>query len=65
MAVPKKGYSGAEIVRYLGVTTSCVNWAVSSGQKRPKKRAALESYALSAPTSPIRFVGLYNSIYGI
>jgi hypothetical protein len=27
-----------------------IDRAVSSGQKRPKKRAALESYALSAPT---------------
>ncbi|MBW2330153.1 MAG: transposase [Deltaproteobacteria bacterium] len=36
LAVKEFGYSGAEVARYLGVTTSCVNRAVSSGQ-RPKK----------------------------
>jgi hypothetical protein len=30
MAVRKKGYSDAEVPHYLAVTTSCVNWAISS-----------------------------------
>ncbi|MCP4756330.1 MAG: transposase [Proteobacteria bacterium] len=37
LAVRDLGYSGAEVARYLGVTTSCVTRAASSG-KRPKKR---------------------------
>jgi len=39
IAVRELGYSGADVARYLGVTTSCVNRSVSSG-KRPK----LEEY---------------------
>ena len=33
MAVEGLGYSGAEVARYLGVTTSCVTRAVSSGRE--------------------------------
>lgn len=33
MGVRELGYSGAEIARYLGVTTSCVNRFISSNQK--------------------------------
>ena len=33
LAVKKFGYSGAEVARYLGVTTSCVTRAVSSGRE--------------------------------
>ena len=36
LTVKEFGYSGAEVARYLGVTTSCVNRAVSSVQ-RPKR----------------------------
>jgi putative transposase len=39
IAVRELGYSDADVSRYLGVTTSCVNRSVSSG-KRPK----LEEY---------------------
>ncbi len=31
LAVKELGYSGAEVARYLGVTTSCVTRVVSSG----------------------------------
>ena len=31
--VRKMGYSGAEVARYLGVSTSCVNRFISSGKK--------------------------------
>lgn len=39
IAVRELGYSGAEVARYLGVTTSCVNRSVSSGI-----RPAIEDY---------------------
>lgn len=32
LAVKDLGYSGAEVARYLGVTTSCITRAVSSGK---------------------------------
>jgi len=32
LAVTELGYSGAEVARYLGVTTSCITRAVSSGK---------------------------------
>ena len=32
LAVKELGYSGAEVARYLGVTTSCITRAVSSGK---------------------------------
>jgi REP element-mobilizing transposase RayT len=35
IAVKELGYSGADVARYLGVTTSCINRSVTSG-KRPK-----------------------------
>ena len=31
--VRELGYSGAEVARYLGVSTSCVNRYISSGKK--------------------------------
>ena len=31
--VRELGYSGAEVARYLGVSTSCVNRFISSGKK--------------------------------
>ena len=37
LAVKELGYSGAEVARYLGVTTSCVTRAISSG-KGPEKK---------------------------
>jgi len=33
IAVRALGYSGAEVARYLGVTTSCVNRTITSGEK--------------------------------
>ena len=33
IAVRELGYSGAEVARYLGVTTSCVNRSIASGKK--------------------------------
>jgi REP element-mobilizing transposase RayT len=33
VAVRDLGYSGAEVARYLGVTTSCINRSISSGKK--------------------------------
>ena len=33
LSVKELGYSGAEVARYLGVTTSCVTRAASSGEK--------------------------------
>jgi chromosomal replication initiation ATPase DnaA len=33
IAVRELGYSGAEVARYLGVTTSCINRLISSGKK--------------------------------
>jgi len=51
LAVKELGYSGAGVARYIGVTTSCVNRAVSSGQN-PKK-TTFENHTLSAPTSPL------------
>jgi chromosomal replication initiation ATPase DnaA len=37
LAVKELGYSGAEVARYLGVTTSCVTRAASSGGEPDKK----------------------------
>ncbi len=37
LAIKDLGYSGAEVARYLGVTTSCVTRAVSSGKKPDRK----------------------------
>jgi REP element-mobilizing transposase RayT len=37
LAVTELGYSGAEVARYLGVTTSCITRVVSSG-KRPDRK---------------------------
>ena len=37
LAVKELGYCGAEVARYLGVTTSCVTRAISSG-KGPKRK---------------------------
>ena len=37
LAVKELGYSGAEVARYLGVTTSCVTRAISSG-KGPERK---------------------------
>ncbi len=34
LAVKELGYSGAEVSRFLGVTTSCVTRAVSTSKKR-------------------------------
>ena len=33
IAVRELGYTGAEVARYLGVTTSCINRLISSGKK--------------------------------
>ena len=33
IAVKELGYCGADVARYLGVTTSCVNRLVSGGKK--------------------------------
>ena len=33
LAVRELGYSGAEVARYLGMTTSCVNRAAYSGER--------------------------------
>jgi len=33
IGIRELGYSGAEVVRYLGVTTSCVNRFISTGKK--------------------------------
>ena len=33
IGVRELGYSGAEMARYLGVTTSCINRFISSGEK--------------------------------
>lgn len=33
IAVRELGYSGAEVARYLGVTTSCINRSITSGKK--------------------------------
>ena len=33
IGVRELGYSGAEMARYLGVTTSCINRFLSSGEK--------------------------------
>jgi len=38
LAVRELGYSGAEVSRYLGVTTSCITRAVSSGEEPDRKR---------------------------
>jgi REP element-mobilizing transposase RayT len=38
LAVRELGYSGAEVARFLGVTTSCVTRAVSSGKEPTTKR---------------------------
>jgi chromosomal replication initiation ATPase DnaA len=38
LAVRELGYSGAEVARFLGVTTSCVTRAVSSGKEPKIKR---------------------------
>jgi chromosomal replication initiation ATPase DnaA len=38
LAVKALGYSGAEVARFLGVTTSCVTRAVSSGKEQKTKR---------------------------
>ena len=38
LAVRELGYSGAEVARFLGVTTSCVTRAVSSGKEPKTKR---------------------------
>ena len=37
LAVKELGYSGAEVARYLGVTTSCVTRAASSGEEPERK----------------------------
>jgi len=37
LAVKELGYSGAEVARYLGVTTSCVTRTISQG-KRPERK---------------------------
>jgi len=37
LAVKELGYSGAEVARYLGVTTSCVTKAVLSGKEPESK----------------------------
>lgn len=37
LSVKELGYSGAEVARYLGVTTSCVTRAASSGEKPESK----------------------------
>ena len=44
LAVKELGYSGAEIARYLGVTTSCITRTISQGE-RPEK----EKYFNSQP----------------
>lgn len=51
LAVKELGYSGAEVSRYLGVTTSCVTRSISSG-KAPKSEEYINIYARSARTSP-------------
>jgi len=38
LAVKELGYSGAEVSRYLGVTTSCITRTVSSGKEPDRKR---------------------------
>lgn len=38
LAVKELGYSGAEVARFLGVTTSCITRAVSSGEELETKR---------------------------
>lgn len=38
LSVKKLGYSGAEVVRYLGVTNSCVTRAVSTGEAPERKK---------------------------
>ena len=40
LAVRELGYTGAEVARFLGVTTSCITRVVSSG-KEPKKKGYL------------------------
>jgi len=42
VAVRKLGYSGAEVARYLGVTTSCVNRAVGAPQRERLTPRVLE-----------------------
>jgi putative transposase len=37
LAVKELGYPGAEVARYLGVTTSCVTRAASSGEEPERK----------------------------
>jgi len=37
LAVKELGYSGAEVARYLGVSTSCVTRAASSGEEPERK----------------------------
>ena len=38
LAVRELGYCGAEVARFLGVTTSCVTRAVSSNKERKTER---------------------------
>jgi len=38
LAIKELGYSGAEAARYLGVTTSCITRAASSGKRPDKKK---------------------------
>jgi hypothetical protein len=51
--VRELGYSGAEVARYLGVSTSCVNDLFHEGKTRMRISTFIRS-ELSAPTSPLR-----------
>lgn len=51
LAVKELVYSGAEVTRYLGMTTSCITRAISNG-KALIKIMIFEYYAISARTFP-------------
>jgi len=51
LAIKELVYSGAEVTRYLGVTTSCDTRAISNG-KALMKIMIFEYYAISARTFP-------------
>lgn len=56
IAVRELGYSGAEVARFLGVTTSCINRSVASRTDKVKLKIDLKElvgrHELCAPTSP-------------
>jgi hypothetical protein len=45
LAVKRLGYSGAEVARHLGVTTSCVNRHVAAGEMSDVARLIADSWA--------------------